>query len=257
MHERLLASANRLPPQPFTAAAILNSALGAGLSDTTLLKLVELDPAFSVGVLRRANAAYFGSKRALASVRYAAVLIGTANVQAAAVNACSGMAFGEAPVAGPEHFWRHSVTTAVAAGNLARRRGVAHDVAYTAGLLHDVGSAVVHRVGLEPAGPMPGVDPVHLSADLLSGWGLPAESVRAIRLHASEPRLIGDGLSRILAAAHALSLALSPVEGHAGNADPVSALALVGLDRDLVDLVLGQIQREVDDLALFAAMEAA
>ena len=71
-------------------------------------------------------------------------VLGLATVRAIATTAAFDL-FSEKGRSVPDDFWPHSVTTAAAAAAIARRVGIQPNDAFSAGLLHDLGTALVFR----------------------------------------------------------------------------------------------------------------
>ena len=71
-------------------------------------------------------------------------VLGLATVRAIATTAAFDL-FSEKGRSVPDDFWPHSVTTAAAAAAIARRVGIQPNDAFSSGLLHDLGSALVFR----------------------------------------------------------------------------------------------------------------
>jgi len=105
----------------------------------------------------------------------------------------------------PDVLWKHSVTTAVAASAIAVRIQEPEAVAFTAGLLHDVGKLILatvepeayHRLLNQSGISGPGLAAAEASqlgathADvgsrLLARWGLPAQVAVAVQYHHHSP----------------------------------------------------------------------
>src|SRR5262249_21767043 len=101
--------------------------------------------------------------------------------------------------------WKHSVTSAVAASALAIRIGETEAVAFTAGLLHDVGKLILATV--EPQGYSNllkqhgmsgnelanaeattfGITHADVGSRLLTRWGLPPQVAVAVQYHHVSP----------------------------------------------------------------------
>ena len=110
--------------------------------------LMEMDPVLTIHVLRAANAAFFHRGQEILSVQQAVSHLGEEMVFSVAVRTCAGDVMNhplEGYIADETGLWSHSVYTAMAARQLARLdvKGPEPDLAYTAGLLHDIGKAVL------------------------------------------------------------------------------------------------------------------
>jgi HD-like signal output (HDOD) protein len=122
-------------------------ALGAGeLSD-----VVGIDPGLTAAVLHAANGAHYGFRRQVTSLREACTLLGVRAVRSLTLTLLIRNGLlprRHAPFQFHRvEFWRHSVAAAFASEALARRLRWSHpEMAYAAGLLHDVGIMVLDRM---------------------------------------------------------------------------------------------------------------
>jgi len=99
------------------------------------------DPALTARVLGLANSAFFGARGKVTSVAGAIQVLGRRSVIALLATASvsqtmSGQHTGGLDLRG---FWRHTLGSALAAQAIARERGDDDGLAFTTGLLHDIG----------------------------------------------------------------------------------------------------------------------
>src|SRR6185436_12909414 len=135
-----------LPPAPQVLPRLLQ-ALDKPDSDTSnLVDLITLDPALTVRLLGACNSAFLASATQVNDVPEAINRLGmnaiyriVATVYGARSLRPSCSDWGIDPGA----LWQHSVTTALAAQFLARDSEEDEAVAFTAGLLHDLGKIVL------------------------------------------------------------------------------------------------------------------
>jgi len=195
-----------LPPFPAIAQRVLTLVGQEDLAIRDLGDLVKMDPSFSAEVLRFANSALFGVRHEVKSVSQAIVMLGLDRVKTmATLVAVNRMVRGSVRVAALRKVWVHSLATALIAEQAARVAGVAADTAYTAGLLHNLGT-----LGLMSAYPEEysrmlevtqdfGFDLLQTERDLfdidhcLAGcylaqdWDFPDELAAAIAVHHEDP----------------------------------------------------------------------
>ncbi len=164
--------------------------------------LIETDQVLTAHLLRLANSAFYGLSGRIASVVQALTVLGT-TVARSLVYSTSVLDLD----IGMRGFWEHSVGTAVAAGALARRLGVAHPEEVSgAGLLHDLGKVVLHKQApaafveivtrartdgtrfrdVERA--VLGVDHAEVAGWLLARWRVPQRILEPVVFH-HEPEL--------------------------------------------------------------------
>src|SRR3954467_3120395 len=140
----LVAEITQLPVQPGAAMRLLWMLEDPRTSAADLGHLIESDPALSTQAIRLANTAFYGLSGKVSSAWRAVTVLGLATVRALATTAAFDL-FSEKGRAVPDDFWTHSVTTAAAAAAIARRVGIQPNDAFSSGLLHDLGSALVFR----------------------------------------------------------------------------------------------------------------
>jgi HD-like signal output (HDOD) protein len=185
---------------------------------------IEADPMLTAQVLRLANSAAFGMSERVSSTQVAVSLVGQSAIRSIAVLLASGLRNHKNPV--PAGFWSHSASTAAACAVLSSRFGVVRGEAFSLGLLHDVGSAILHSV--DPATHAALVDAdddtttlciqellefgmshADAAARVLSAWNFPAPFVTAVAHHHDAGRgttpfdqvlLAGDAVAHVLAA---------------------------------------------------------
>ncbi len=106
---------------------------------------ITRDQALTAKTLRLANSSFYGMQSKVTTIQQAISVLGFHSIRTL-VTACS-IAGGIPPGPGMHFdfpgFWRHSVATAVAAKALATRLGQSAETAFTAGLLHDLGTLVL------------------------------------------------------------------------------------------------------------------
>ena len=95
-------------------------------------------------MLKLANSAAFGMSRRVASTQHAVSVIGFDSVRAVAAILASGLRNHKTPA--PVGFWNHAAATAAACSVLSSRFGLSRGEAFSLGLLHDLGAAVLCSV---------------------------------------------------------------------------------------------------------------
>lgn len=188
-----------------------------------LASAIELDPALTAQIMRLANSAFYGMSGRVGNASFAVTVIGFSAVRSlAAVNATG---LDNPGVAKPARFWEHAAACAAGCAAVAPIFGITNGDAFAAGLLHDLGIALLHRY--DPAAHDAlvskwGTDGVALrdaeaatlglghdeaAARVLRAWNFPDAMVDAIALHhrpleGAEPftRLVvaGDGLAELV-----------------------------------------------------------
>ncbi len=168
-----------------------------------IAELISKDLALSAKFLKLVNAPFYGFPERIASVQNAILLVGSNVVKATASNAAVYKAPGE-PLVG---LWEHSLGVALASRLLAVRLDVPDaDEVMVAGLLHDIGKAVLcvlfrneveetHRLAaerniliLEAERQVLGVDHAEVGGWSAECWSFPTVLKEPISYH-HEPRL--------------------------------------------------------------------
>jgi putative nucleotidyltransferase with HDIG domain len=246
----------RLALQPLTARAVLRSVADPDASSGKLSRLVELDPALSATVLRMANSTFFGVSGRVGGARQAVVMLGVKSVGSLAISRTAALVFSDDDTCAPPGYWTHSITTAVACSLLAPSAGIADDEAFTAGLLHDIGSLISHNNDDEKAGSDAIGDHVAFGAEMLLRWGLPLTMVSALRLLYADPSVVHEPAARLLIAAHSLAVSVVGDKDH-WSLSARDGLGLVGVAPSRVDELITKVNAEVDRIAIFIAGAAA
>ncbi len=130
-----------VPPLPTFAQRILALTSQQDVSARQVSELTRMDPSFSAELLRVANSALFGVRREVTSLAQAIVLVGMDRVRSMAMLICvNRMVRSSLRIQSLRRVWLHSVVTAILCEESARVARLPGDEAYTAGLLHNLGS---------------------------------------------------------------------------------------------------------------------
>jgi putative nucleotidyltransferase with HDIG domain len=202
-------------------------------------RVVRPDVGLTANLLRCANSVFYRGSREITSVRDAINRMGMRRVFEVAASASFVKAI-PATLTGygltSESYWSHSVAVAVLADRVGRKVGFTYpDLAFTAGLLHDLGKVVVASfLTSSPASPVDlpagglttveveraslGTDHCELGEQLCVRWNLPKEISGASRWH-HEPSGAPTATLRYLATVIQVADAAAHAAGHgAGEA---------------------------------------
>lgn len=263
MDNSIIEELTHLPAQPLAAVQVLRLIADPDASAAQLGAVVDLDPALSARVLRLANAPHYGLSGSVTSAARAVVLLGFSTVKGVAAAAANGL-LAEYVNFGPEDFWAHSVATAAAASVVARQVGMTAADAFSAGLLHDLGAALLHRHDprlyqevttaggsglLDAERDMFGATHAEAGAAALTAWRLPARLVRAVHDHHVPLEGRGDALTKVLIAGEALACLVEDL----GLVEPRSelgvALEVLGIDAGRTATLVAETRAEFDRTA--------
>ncbi|CAN5841591.1 HDOD domain-containing protein [soil metagenome] len=134
-----------LPSLPAVVMELLNEIDNDNIDIHLLAQKVTNDLALTATTLRYANSAYYSTMIKVTTVQQAIALMGLATVRKIITMAALSGCFPDNNCKGFDHkaFWRHSNAVAIAARLIAKRLNFNTDVAFTAGLLHDLGALVL------------------------------------------------------------------------------------------------------------------
>lgn len=230
-----------LPSLPAVVLELLASLEQDDVDVHALAGKITLDQSLTAKTLRLANSSFYGMQQKITTIQQAMSVLGLHSVRTL-VTACSVTGSFQS-VPGLEFdfpaFWRHALGTAVCSRALARRLGQDADAAFTAGLLHDLGSLVLatsrpaqyrasqdwqrqhdsDRSAAELA--VFGVSHSAIGGALAAYWKFPKSIQDAVAGHHLEPGTDG-ALSRIICLASSIAHGLD-LSGQAD--DQVSPLA--------------------------------
>lgn len=197
------------PPFPAVAVQLIQQMQDPNVTAGDVGKLIELDPSLTASLLRLVNSPFFGMRRQVASVSDAVMVLGMGAVRRMVTSLAIVTPLRRADIdpAFAREQWRQTVSCAALARRLIPDDAAAADLAFTAGLLHDMGQ--VHLLQLHGAAyaalhaemPEGDIRPIEaerfgqphdsLGADLLEAWGLPQPIADAARLHHAAPPIAG------------------------------------------------------------------
>jgi len=200
----VLARAAFLPSLPQAVSKLLEATYDDESSMAYIAEIAGKDPALTAEILRLAHSPLFGSRRRVATLSQATVILGLHTVQNIAVSLSVYGAFSDlADVPGFSlgTFWWHSLASAACSRFLALRAGYeSPEEAFVAGLLHDVGQLVLIRQApgdyakafqaasngqtlIAAEREIWGYDHAQVGADLLEYWRLQPLLCDAVRFH--------------------------------------------------------------------------
>jgi putative nucleotidyltransferase with HDIG domain len=137
----------RLPPFPQVAVRVLQLVNNENVSLHQLSDLISSDPAFASEVLTIANSALYSPRFPASSILQAIAALGANNLQGlcltVGVRAYLGKSLGHPAM---QAIWRHNLACALIAEQLAASGSLDKDVAYTSGVMHDIGRLALTSV---------------------------------------------------------------------------------------------------------------
>jgi len=208
---------NDLPPFPVVAIKALQLVSNEKAPLRELGELIGTDAALSGEILRIANSALYGLRTEVESALTAMVLLGLDRVKSVVVTSALRHYIGRSLGAPWMRIcWRHSLATALLAKELAKASQTSEDIAYTAGILHDVGRLALAMAYptrysefimnpeptsleiLEAERELFGIDHCEAGETLMSRWNIPKNLVLVASEHHDLPRGNDPGVLTIV-----------------------------------------------------------
>lgn len=258
----LIAKVKNLTPVSHAALNLVSMLDQPAISNEDVVRVLKFDNVLTAKLLRACNSPFFGLEEPVSSVEQAVLILGHQQILHIALSIAfsSSMA---TPLPGyaaeGRELWQHSLVTALAAEDIARDNHsvpVEPPVAFTAGLLHDIGKLVLDHVltpdlqsavrtritqdgrsGSEAEKEIIGVDHAEAGKCLLQSWRLPDEIVEAVANHHTPVSTPQPKLSSLIHTADCLAHLIGSNlgwEAFAVRADAGAAEAL-GINQDKLD----------------------
>ena len=204
----LVAKVKNLPPISQAALQLVNLLDEPAVSNEDVVQVLKYDNVLTAKLLRACNSPYFGLEEPVSSVDQAVLILGHHQI----LHIVLTLAFGGAmavPLAGyaveSNELWRHSLTAATAAEYVVNNGidiNVDSHVAFTVGLLHDIGKLVLGQVltpehqksiraltedkksaRWEAESVVLGTDHAEVGGALLRAWNLPEDIIEGVGNH--------------------------------------------------------------------------
>jgi len=269
-----LESIRDLPTLPVVAQKVAATAREPNADARRLASIIEDDPAIMARILRVVNSALYAGTEEVTSVQHAVARMGINAVSNIAMSTSVFSAFGRADEAGfdRQEFWRHSISTGIAASVLRDMTGkslacpAGKDVLHLVGLLHDIGRLLLDQYFPSEFGearalsrdenlPLTqaekrviGADHGRIGAWLAVEWQLADELVQVIRCH-HDPESAPEQFWPVAALCHAGDYAcnLAKIGNSGDNVTPAYLQAVwdrIGLSVAEMPAIVEQIREE-------------
>ncbi len=146
--QELVSTVKSLPPAPRVLVRLLEVVRDPDADSDRVLEVLQMDAALTAEVIRTANTAYFSASSSVSSLDEAVARLGYLEVYRMAARIPAGKMFSGAidsmGLAAGELF-EHSLACAIVTDELGQRIELESGLAYTTGLLHDIGKLVLHE----------------------------------------------------------------------------------------------------------------
>ena len=264
--ESIVEAVNDMPALPHVVLKVMELTDDPNSTAQDINAVLNQDQGMTAKVLRLANSAFYGFPRRIATVTDATLFLGFKTVRsivmAASVSDILSKEMKGYALA-PGELWRHSQCVAMAARQIARRnKSALVDVAYTAGLLHDIGKVILndtvkdsyHEVVemaaeqnipfMDAENEVLGFNHAMIGSKLAEKWNLPPELVEAIAYHHNpEKAQVNKNITAMVHVADAVCMAMGIGIGIDGMFYPFSeqALKLLELNESDLDAIISQL----------------
>lgn len=148
--KRYIAAVGDLPSVPPVASAVMRVVSDQNASAEDLRRVLERDPSLAARILKVANSSLYSFSRRIETLQHAVALLGFRTVSNTVLAASLRDVFKYFGLA-EKLLWEHSTLAGAAASRLAMHcdLGVDRELAFTAGLLHDLGKIAFNNASRE------------------------------------------------------------------------------------------------------------
>jgi putative nucleotidyltransferase with HDIG domain len=202
--ERYIDAVEHLPTAPVVMLKLIALFREPDRDVDEVISLLSVDPSLTAEVLRLCNSAYYAGSEVVVDIFDAVMRLGFYEVyrRALAMFSVKTMSVKKAAeFIRVDELWRHSAAAAALSGMIAKEAGESEGMAYTAGLLHDIGKMVLASAegpkyaaligqyggfgrGLESAEKAEfGFGHGSVGARLLARWAVPLDISTPVSLH--------------------------------------------------------------------------
>lgn len=266
--EQVIKTVQQVPSLSTLVVEVLASFDKKDVNFSELVQKISRDQGLTTRVLRVANSPFYGNSGKIGSVKAAVIVLGFHNVRSLVVAAGLINQFpAPATPSGFDRlgFWRHSIGSAVCANRLAMTLGRDQSMAFTAGLLHDIGKLVLDAYFSENLAEMLeyyatnndismikaeravlGIDHTQIGYELTRRWHFPVSIQKAIRDHHDSERE-PSALTDLAHIANVLSHMLDFDNSDSNDGVPLlssTAWTRLGMDHETLPMQLAEIERQ-------------
>jgi HD-like signal output (HDOD) protein len=246
---------HQIPQMPEVVRDIINQLNNANVDMLKVVKNVEKEPMLTLKILRLVNSAHFGLSRKVNSIDEATLMIGLEQLKTLVIASGLMSAMPNIPNFDIKQFWNNAFLTASYAKWFAEKAELQTEVAYTIGLLANLGSLLIHLVAPKECNEIDqhvkagkyrpdfersrlGYTHQEACAELCRRWKLGTELITAIE-QSAEP-LVADTPNKF-ACCIFLAAYLCDSQQHGKSEDetlegfPLQISTLIGLNKDNIE----------------------
>lgn len=203
--EEILQKVNAIPAFPATVIKLIKMMDDPNVSVSSIKEVIRTDEGLTVKLLRVANSAFYRGRREIKTIEDAVIVLGLRTVKSMIFSVTVSPILSKELSGydlGKEALWRQSQLSAMTAQTIAKKCKFKEvDLAYTAGLLKDVGKVVLDEyvknnfnevmkeveeknvAFIEAESDVLGFTHAEVGAKIAERWNLPPEIVEVIRYH--------------------------------------------------------------------------
>jgi len=252
-----LINVREVPPLPEVALKVLEYADDAVISTEEISSVIIRDQGLTSQILKMANSAFFGLKRQIATIRHAAVVLGTKRLRSMVITASMSRVYSRSALG--RIFWEHALVVALISSELAKIHRISDpEMAFVAGIMHDIGKSILaaqypedYRVvndkiqterisSCKAEQKQFGTDHSHVGAFVADTWYLPQPLHDAIQYHHATWRAEHEpGLTSIIYLADRIahSIGVGPVKNPKLDFREIAREVEVEVDPDILAAV--------------------
>ena len=268
-HDQVLARLQQLPSLPAAVTELLTSFDNEEVDIGAIARLISRDQGLAARVLRVANSSFYGLQSKVASINEAVVVIGFRAVRSMvlAVGVTGLFKVEKCPGFDLRGYLRHAVGTGLVARALAARFGRNPEMAFTGGILHDLGQlALAANFPVELSATLAyreqhdcfmvvaerdilGIDHATIGGLLAENWRFPDSLRAALADHHAPAAATADSLADLIHVADAIARGLGLAGGRGERVMPLDRTAWqrLGIDAAAMTAVLPQVMQDMEE----------
>ena len=269
---KVVARLRDLPALPTVIGVLLASFANEDIDVSQLARQISRDQVLTARLLRVANSAFYGLQSKVGTINEAIVVLGFRAVRSMVLAVGVGGMFRADSCQGfdPRAYVRHSVATGLAARGLAHLTGHNPELAFTGGILHDIGKLVLascfaanyaqalayraqHDCPLVVAErDILGLDHAQVGAMLADAWRFPPVLRSAVAEHHAPAAATAEALADVIHVANAIAHGLGLMQNADELVMPVEPTAWrrLRLDSEKIRTILAAVADGVDETCL-------
>jgi len=143
--DRIIATIGELPASPAIVSSVMGLTSNPDSKIMDVSRVLSADQSLTAKILKLSNSSFYGRPKGVQSLQEAILLLGFSTLRSIVVATSAHLMYTRGIMSGPGgDLWRHSLATAVAARQVAKRiNHPMQEEVFIAALLHDIGKLVL------------------------------------------------------------------------------------------------------------------